>query len=122
MNEDQALPVVRMLADGVDPITEQEFATDSPYQHPRIIRAMLIAQRVLEDHAKRQRRQQALPENAGKPWSEDEDGKLIEGFDAKRSIRELATQHQRSLLAIEARLVRLGKLPPEAGLRPGKSG
>ena len=57
------------------------------------------------------------PQNSGKPWSDDEDKALAAAFDAGRKIPELATQHQRSRFAIEARLAKLGKIDPPANLR-----
>ena len=50
------------------------------------------------------------PANAGKPWEHTEDDQLKAEFDNGLPIKELAQKHQRTLLAIEARLIKLGKL------------
>ena len=50
------------------------------------------------------------PANAGKPWEHTEDDQLKAEFDNRLPIKELAQKHQRTLLAIEARLIKLGKL------------
>jgi hypothetical protein len=66
---------------------------------------------LLERAEERQRREHRLPENAGKPWSDDEDRLLIEHFDAATPMKELAQRHNRTAGAIQARLEKLGKLP-----------
>ncbi len=55
--------------------------------------------------------------NAGKPWSKEEDEKLVAGFDAGQTVAALAAAHGRSRVAIEARLARFGKAPMPTGLR-----
>jgi hypothetical protein len=49
--------------------------------------------------------------NAGKSWEAAEDEQLTVEFDSGMSIRELSRKHQRTVGAIQARLIRLGKLP-----------
>ena len=50
------------------------------------------------------------PANAGKPWTETEEEKLLDEFDSKIPIAEIAKEHGRSEGGIEARLVKLGKI------------
>ena len=50
------------------------------------------------------------PSNAGKPWTEMEEDKLLDEFDSKMPIAEIAKEHGRSRGGIEARLVKLGKI------------
>lgn len=50
------------------------------------------------------------PINAGKPWRETEEDKLLDEFDSKIPIVEIAKEHGRSIGGIEARLVKLGKI------------
>jgi hypothetical protein len=57
---------------------------------------------------------------SGKPWSSEEDEKLLAGFDAGETIPALAADHGRSRIAIEARLAKFGKVPMPAGVRSGK--
>lgn len=58
--------------------------------------------------------------NAGKPWTEIEDHKLEDEFDAKVPIASIAQEHGRTCGAIESRLVRLGKITrPEKGFTKG---
>lgn len=50
------------------------------------------------------------PANAGKPWTKLEEDKLLDEFDSKMSISEIAKEHGRSRGGIEARLVHLGRI------------
>ena len=108
----RALSVVRSLADGVDPATGEEYPADSPYQQPQIIRALFAATQALELEAQRRRRQTGLPDNSGKPWTADEDRRLLDGFAGKKTPTQLAEDHERTLGAIRARLIKHGKISP----------
>ena len=122
MEQDKALSILKTLADGVDPATGEQFASDSPYQHPDTIRALFWAVQALGAPARAQKpaasRSESAATNAGKPWSEEEDAQLGQAFEAGKTIDELAQIHRRSHWAIEARLAKLGKIPePPAGMR-----
>jgi hypothetical protein len=120
MEKADALKILQQLADGIDPQTGQPFRADSPYQHADTVRALCVALRALEAQPAPKPRAAAgenAPQNSGKPWSEDEDKALAGAFDAGGKIPELATAHQRSRFAIEARLAKLGKIEPPANLR-----
>jgi LmbE family N-acetylglucosaminyl deacetylase len=113
MEISEALKIIHALADGVNPLTGEVFSDNSPYQHPQIIRALFVAIRALEQAEKKQASKRELPGNAGKPWDAEEDVQLSEGFDAGMTISQLAHKHQRTSGAIESRLVKSGKLPPD---------
>lgn len=118
MEEARALTIVTALASGVNPLTGELFAADSPYQSPDVIRALYIAMRALESAGRRRTRGQgAASSNAGKPWSDDEDRQLLSAFDNGQPLVELAQAHGRTRGGIQARLVRHGRLTPE-GDRP----
>ena len=120
MEKADALKILQQLADGIDPQTGQPFRADSPYQHPDTVRALFAALRALDVQPAAKPRTAAgenAPQNSGKPWSDDEDKTLAAAFDAGGKIPELATAHQRSRFAIEARLAKLGKIEPPANLR-----
>ena len=113
MEEDKARTIVAALANGVDPGTGAPLAGDSVFQSPDVVRALMCAVRALEaSGAKRDRAD--LPANAGKPWSSEEDERLLVEFDAGRSLREMAGLHARTVAGVEARLERLGRLDPDA--------
>jgi hypothetical protein len=50
------------------------------------------------------------PANAGKPWTSEEDTKLVRAFEAGATLGQLARQHGRTQQAIQGRLYRLGKV------------
>ncbi len=124
MEHETALKIIQQLANGTDPHSGEIFRADSPYQHPDTVRALFAAVRALEGETAPAKPRAAAPENApqnrGKPWSPGEDQALATAFDAGKQIPELATQHQRSRFAIEARLAKLGKIAPPANLRGTK--
>jgi hypothetical protein len=110
MNQTEALSVVRSLANGVDPETGEVFSADSVYQRAGTVRALYAAAEALEKAERFERRKQQLPAKTGEPWSEDEDRRLLSGFDAGRSLPELAAAHQRTQTGVRARLVKYGRL------------
>jgi hypothetical protein len=115
MDESKALTIVSALANGVNPLTGEIFTTDSPYQSPDIVRALYISVRALEFSAKRRlRARERLPGNAGKPWSEEEDHRLLSEFDRGCAVAELAQAHQRTQAGIQARLEKHGRLQSAA--------
>lgn len=119
MDEAKALTIVSALANGVNPVTGEVFAADSPYQSPDVVRALYIAVRMLEGGSRRRARSSAeMPSNAGKPWSQEEDGRLLAEFDRGRSLAELAQMHARTQAGIHARLEKHGRVQPQPGGRP----
>ncbi len=119
MDQDQALSILQALSAGTDPFTGEPFPAASPYQHPDVVRALYQAVRAIETAVATQKRHAARPAagNSGKPWSKEEDDRLVTAFDKGRSIDDLAVEHERSRLAIEARLARFGRVPMPAGVR-----
>jgi len=119
MNHEQALSILRALANGADPFTGESFPAASPYQHPEVVRALYQAVQALESATAAQKRQAARPAagKSGQPWSKDEDERLVAAFDQGQTIDDLAAAHARSRLAIEARLAKFGKVPVPAGVR-----
>src|SRR5689334_15871810 len=118
MEHEHALKILNALANGVHPATGEVFAADSAYQHPDTVRALFEAIRALESgHAAQpaERKPSAeMPANTFVRWTPDEEERLAAGFDAGRSSAELARLHNRSRAAIEARLLKLGKIDVSA--------
>jgi hypothetical protein len=110
MDETKALGIVSALANGVNPITGEVFPTDSVYQAPDIVRALYVAVRALDGGTRARGRDKAP--NAGKPWSEEEDRRLLAEFDRGRPVAELAQAHARTSGSIHARLEMHGRLGP----------
>jgi len=110
MGKEEALEIIKSLADGIDPFTGEVLPIESPYQNSQIIRALFAAISALEKEKYRSMRRGELPNNAGKPWSEEENRKLVESFDSGTTIEDLANIHERTRGAIRARLIKLGKV------------
>ena len=108
----KTLQIIKSLSQGVDPHTGEMYPPDSPYQHPDTIRALFEATHALEKMRERSKRQESLPENAGKAWSTEEDNLLIEEFDKRIPMNELSRDHKRTEGAIKSRLLKLGKISP----------
>ncbi|MBI3527550.1 MAG: hypothetical protein HY067_06230 [Betaproteobacteria bacterium] len=126
METAKTLAVLKALADGIDPATGEQFPAGSAYQHPDTVRALFSAISMLGNAAppaspKPGTTGKSAPENSGRPWSEEEDGRLGKTYDSGKSIEELAGIHKRSKWAIEARLARLGKIPAPPSRFPARS-
>jgi len=115
MDEAQALKIITSLAEGVHPQTGEIFPEDSPYQDPQIVRALFAVVRMLDGKRTATRPRTEMPGNAGKPWGKDEDQLLKSGFNAGKSIPDLAQQHQRTTAGIQARLEKHGLVTPQPG-------
>lgn len=110
MDANQALAVVRSLANGVDPETGEVFPAESAYQRPLVVRALYEAASALERAERFERRKAQMPAKTGVPWSEEEDRKLLAAFDAGRALQELAVAHERTMGAVRARLLKYGRI------------
>jgi hypothetical protein len=112
MQLDAALPIVRALADGVNPITGEAYPEHSPYAEPRTLRALYSAVDLMSREVEREKRRERLPANFGKPWTEIEDVTLAAEFDAGTALPEIARKHARTQSSIRLRLEKLGKIEP----------
>ena len=108
MDQDKALGILKALAEGIDPHTGEAFPPRSPYQQADIVRALYAAMAAVTSAAKHSPARSQT--NAGKPWSPEEDARLVQAFDAGESLEALALQHGRTRLGIEARLAKFGKV------------
>jgi hypothetical protein len=119
MDQNQALRILNALANGVHPATGEVFASDSPYQHPDTVRALFEAVRCMEGvkpapEQKQNEDKATFPANTFVRWTEGEEKRLVAGFDSGKSTAELAKLHNRSRAAVEARLLKLGKIDVSA--------
>ncbi len=110
MQLDAALPIVRALADGINPVTGEAYPEQSPYAEPRTLRALYSAVDLMQREVERERRRALLPANFGKPWTPAEDENLVAEFDARTPMIELARRHGRTQSSIRLRLEKLGKI------------
>ena len=118
----KAQSVVKNLAEGIDPNTGEVFAPDSPYNEPRIIRALFTVHDFVRQARKprmsaEEKRQENLdlgrPRNYGMPWTDDARSQVAMGFEGGKTIEGLATTHERTQGAIRAELIRQELLSPD---------
>ena len=119
MIDESAFAIVRALARGIDPSTGETLPTDHLCQQPATIRALVAALAELEAGSAlpRSRSNPSLGAKAGTPWDPADDEALARAFDRGEPVGKLAQEFQRSRGAITARLVRLGKLEAQPGMR-----
>lgn len=113
METDQALAILKPLAEGIDPYTGEVFQ-GGVFQNADTVRALYKAVTMLEQEKFRDRnkteRQANLPANAGKPWTDEEEKQLGAAYDAGESIPALCKTYARTKGSITARLFKLGKI------------
>ena len=118
----EAQGIVKTLAQGVDPNTGEVFAPDSPYNEPKIIRALFTVHdfvrqarkpRMSADEKRQENLDLGRPRNYGLPWADDARSQVAMGFEDGKTIQELATTLERTQGAIRAELIRQGLLEPE---------
>jgi hypothetical protein len=119
MEREQTLKILNALANGVHPATGEVFAADSPYQHPDTVRALFEAMRTVQSIEGKpapvqERKTSDVPANTFVRWSLEEEVRLASAFDAGKTTTELAKLHNRSRAAIEARLLKMGKIDVSA--------
>jgi len=110
MEIEQAIQVIRALANGVHPESGAALEENSICRTPEAVKALNRALAALIAQDERERRK---PANAGKSWSREEDAQVCEELRQGVDFNQIATTHNRSLAAILARLVKLGKITPE---------
>jgi hypothetical protein len=112
MQLEAALPIVRALADGINPVTGELYPDQSPYAEPRALRALYSAVDLMQKEIDREKRRERLPANFGKPWTTEEDATIAVEFDSGLALTEIARKHQRTHSSIRLRLEKLGKIEP----------
>jgi hypothetical protein len=107
-----AMPILRSLADGIDPTTGAVMSNDSPYQSAPVIRALYLAVKLAEDatpgYCEKRLNQQTS--NGGQPCSAEEDKELCQAFHAAVDFADIARAHGRTRSSIVSRLKKLGKM------------
>lgn len=124
-----ARQIIDTLAQGIHPVTGEAMPEDSPYNAPPVIRALHAVSRALEEGAPAAEAEapakprRALPPNAGKAWSAQEDAALETAFDAGIEVKQVAQELGRTPFAVEQRLIKIGKVAgPATGGRYGGNG
>jgi hypothetical protein len=107
MNLQRAKELLAVLADGINPLTGEVLPDSDSCNQADIVRALHAVLMNLDSCSKKGR---SLPENAGKPWTPEEDNMLIEAYRNGATSTDLAKTHNRSRGAITSRLSKLGEI------------
>lgn len=123
MEREHTLRILNALAGGIHPATGEQFPADSPYQHPDTVRALFDAVRAVEGGRtpapQSADKPAAAPQSgAGSRWEPEEEQRLAAAFDSGKTVNELAKSHSRTTMAIEARLLKLGRIDASALTAP----
>lgn len=110
MDVTRAIEIVKQLADGVDPMTGERFPPGSPYQQADTVRALYLALEGLDRLKRVKDRQADGPPKAGRPWTKDEETRMLQQFDAKVDVAAIAQELNRTTGAIWARLEKVGRI------------
>lgn len=122
MELSEAKEIVRALANGIDPVTGEVFPEGSPYNHPRIIRALFSLldppaaekkSRKSADEKQRENERLGKPKNAGMPWTGELREQLAALFRQGVTIDELARRLERTRGGIASELIKQGLLDVE---------
>ena len=104
----RAKEILEMLADGVNPMTGEVLPYSDSCNQVEVVRAIHAVLKHIAVEPEKPKR--PMPENAGKPWTKDDEEILCRMFDTGCTEKEICNHFQRSSGAIAARLVRLGKI------------
>lgn len=100
--------VLAALAQGIDPASGEDLEATGIWRQANVIEALRAGAAALEEHKPHVRAPNSA--HVGQPWTSQEEHDLLMAFGAGTPLPDIASRHQRSLTAIEARLERLGKL------------
>lgn len=107
MDLERAKELLRVLADGVNPLTGEILHDQDSCNQAEIIRALYSVLGALDGNIKTKKVQ---PENSGRPWTKEDDETLCGMFDSGVERKEICDYFKRTSGAITSRLVRLGKI------------
>jgi hypothetical protein len=110
MEIQEAIKVIRALAEGTHPETREPLIEDSICRNPQ---AVIALNRALAALITQQQRELKKPASAGQYWSRAEDKQICEEIRQGMDFEEIAKTHNRTVPSIIVRLVKLGKIAPD---------
>jgi hypothetical protein len=116
MELQEAITTIRALADGLNPTTSEALDATDTCRQPQSVKAL---NRALGALLAQQDREKRNPANGGRAWSRVEDQQVCTEVGQGQDINDIAKAHNRTVPAIAARLVKLGKIAPT---KPNNSG
>jgi hypothetical protein len=116
MEIDEALRMVRALANGTNP-ADGSACADPILKVPKVVIALNRAAGALEVLAEREQAKLSGPANSFRYWSKGEDAQVCEELRDGLDFPQIAKKHNRSVPSIVARLIKLGKIAPKVAPR-----
>jgi hypothetical protein len=107
MNTEEALKIIRALANGKNPENDQALEMSSICRQPLIIKAL---NRSIAAMVAAQERDRNRPAHAFRAWTRSEDAQVCEEVRKGIPLDEIAKTHNRTVGSIVVRLVKLGKI------------
>ncbi|MBE6935669.1 MAG: hypothetical protein E7458_04115 [Ruminococcaceae bacterium] len=109
MDITRAKEIVHTLASGVDPTTGELLPKESVLESPDVIRALYTLLEAVQTDSKavHSMSRDGL-QNAGNPWTVEEETHLKDEFQKRMKISDIAKAHGRTKGAIESRLKYMG--------------
>lgn len=114
MDIDQAIEIVTKLADGVDPATGESLPPSCVCQQADTVRALHLALEGLDRLKRHKDRIHFGSQKAGRPWTKNEEDKMLQQFDEKVDVDAIAHELNRTTGVIVGTL---GNFPPMTTLR-----
>ena len=99
----KAKEIISALAEGIDPTTGELLDAESVCNKGEVVRAFYTVLQVLEC-----KKEKSVPENAGKPWSAEEENRLEMLYNSRMSQKAIAKEMGRTPGSISSRLEKLG--------------
>lgn len=115
MDIQYAKELLRVLADGVNPLTGEVLPSDDSSNQVEIVRAIHTVLEELDSHHSKAKKNQ--PANAGQPWTKKEEEILCKMYDEKYPVKSICEYFKRSPGGVAAKLVRLGKIQDRRDLQ-----
>ena len=111
-----ATELLRSLADGVNPLTGEILPPNDSCNQVEIVRAL----HTVLTHLSSYKAPKPQPQNAGKPWTEEDDAILCHMYESNCPSKDICAYFKRSEGAIAARLVKLGEISEREDFRKRK--
>lgn len=131
MELEKAKQTVLALTNGVDPVTGEVLPDVSPYNEPRVLRALFTLLEASKYYRKpkkspEEKQQENLesgrPRNAGLPWTDELRAEAASRYQGGADIDELATHFERTRGAIVSELERQGLIDRDSAVRLVRQG
>jgi len=109
MDTEQAIKIMRALANGQDPVSGEPLTVGQICLSTENVKAL---NRALSALVQQEQWEKNRPPNAFRSWTRSEDAQVCDELRKGVALDEIAKLHHRTVPAILARLMKLGKISP----------